>query len=339
MVRKCGNAGGGAVIRSIMRLKYYAKPGWTLVELLVVIAIIGILLAMLLPAIQSVREAGRRIHCGNSLRQIGLAVHQYESAMGHFPPSGWTQAGPGHPWGSYLSWRPLILPFVEQTALRNLYDPALDWWVETNRGAAEYPISFFVCPSTPQRDPVLQVVANPPRPELALERPLAPFDYEAIQGINAQQINLHLTSPRYNEGNRFSVMHRNSRNTFADIRDGSSQTIMIVECAGRPTVFRVRTPRPELGNDQGICWADSEGPFSLDGTSADGGVEGGGPALGAHHSMNRRNDNEPYSFHSGGAQFLFADGHVSFIQESIDIVSFAGLITRGGGELVDTAGY
>jgi prepilin-type processing-associated H-X9-DG protein/prepilin-type N-terminal cleavage/methylation domain-containing protein len=322
-----------------MRFKHYTKPGWTLVELLVVIAIIGILLGMLLPAIQSVREAARRISCGNSLRQLGLAVHQYESAMGHFPPSGWTQPGPGHPWGSFLSWRPLILPFVEQSALRKLYDPSLDWWVGPNLAAAEYPISFFVCPSTPQREPVLQAVAKPPRPELVLERPLAPIDYEAIQGINAQQINLHLTSPRYHESNRFSVMHRNSRNTFADIRDGSSQTIMIVECAGRPTVFRGRSARPELGNDQGISWADSEGPFSLDGTTADGGIEGGGPALGAHYSMNRRNDNEPYSFHSGGAQFLFADGHVSFIQESIDIVSFAGLITRAGGELVSAADY
>jgi len=326
-------------MRVMRRFRHQARPAFTLVELLVVIAIIGILLAMLLPAIQAVREAARRVSCGNSLRQIGLALHNYESARGHFPPSGWTQPGPGHPWGTFLSWRPLILPFVEQTALRDLYDPSLDWWVGSNLAAAEYPISFFVCPSTPFREPVLEAVPKPPRPALVFDNPLAPNDYEAIMGINAEQLNLHLPTPYYSASNRFSVMHRNSRNTFASITDGSSQTIIIVECAGRPTVYRGRTARPEIGNDQGICWADSEGPFSLDGTTADGSVEGGGPAIGAIYPMNRRNDNEPYSFHPGGGQFLFADGHVKFIQETIDIVNFAALITRAGGEFISSADF
>lgn len=315
---------------------FYRRPAFTLVELLVVIAIIGILVAMLLPAIQSVREAARRASCANSMRQLGLAIHNYESAYGYFPPSGWTQPGPGHPWGTFLSWRPLILPFVEQAALRELYDHSIDWWVGSNLIAAEYPIPFFVCPSTPHREPTLSAVPKPPRPALTFTNPLAPIDYEAIMGVQAHEINLFLPVPYYNSTNRFSVMHRNSRNRFADITDGSSQTIIIVECSGRPTVYRVKTPHPEIGNDQGITWADSEGPFSLDGSNADGSLEGGGPEMGSIYPMNRRNDNEPYSFHPGGAQFLFADGHIKFIAESIDIVTFSKLLTRAGGELFST---
>ena len=129
-------------------------------------------------------------------------------------------------------------------------------------------------------------------------------------------------------------MHRNSRNGYADIVDGSSNTVMMIECAGRPDVYRGRWLRSELSNDQGIGWADSEGPFSFDATNADGSLEGGGVANGCTFAMNRRNDNEPYSFHPGGINSLFADGHVTFLAETIEVAVFAKLITRNGGEVV-----
>jgi prepilin-type processing-associated H-X9-DG protein len=135
------------------------------------------------------------------------------------------------------------------------------------------------------------------------------------------------------ETNR-SFMFRNSAVTLVMVPDGTSNTLGIVECAARPLTFRNRTVRPELSNDQGQCWADSEGPFSLDGANADGvAFEGTAPATSAR-PMNATNYNEPYSFHQGGGNFLFADGHVQFIREAISLPIFAALVTRAGGEVV-----
>lgn len=311
-----------------------SRRAFTLVELLVVIAIIGILIGMLLPAVQTVRESARRTQCLNNVRQLGLAAHCFESAHEVFPASGWTTFGPGNPAGKYVGWRPLLLPFVEQSNLQKLYDFGENWWDETNPTAASVPVLLFQCPTTPSRTPVLSAVAHAPRPAMSFENPIAPTDYEAIMGIQPDSINPHFPAPIYGSSNRYSVMHRNSRNGFSQISDGSSNTIMVVECAGRPDVYRGHRLRSDLSNDQGIGWADSEGPFSFDATNVDGSIEGGGPANGCTVVMNRRNDNEPYAFHPGGISSLFADGHVSFVAETIDVRVFAKLITRNGGEVV-----
>ena len=135
------------------------------------------------------------------------------------------------------------------------------------------------------------IPAAPGRPALTFSQPLAPTDYEAIQGVQHGSINAHLPAPLYDANNRFSVMHRDSKNTMLSVTDGTSSTIMVVECAARPLVYRWRTANPALSNDQGIGWVDNEGPFSLDGAAADGSAEGCGAACTA--AMNRRNDNEP----------------------------------------------
>ena len=311
------------------------RAAFTLVELLVVIAIIGILMGLLLPAVQMAREAARRTQCGNNLRQQGLATLGFESAHGVFPASGWTQAGPGNPHGKYVGWRPLILPFAEQQNLQDLYDFTQHWWEGSNPTAAAVPVLFFQCPSTPVADPVLSAIAHDPRPAMTFSNPIARTDYEAIMGLKPSSINPHLPQAIYNSSNRYSVMHRNSRNGFRNIVDGSSNTIMIVETAGRPTVFRDGYQREDLANDQGICWADSEGPYSLDGSNSDGSLEGQGPAAGCSIAMNVRNDNEPYGFHTGGLQALFADGHVQYISEEIPLQTFAALVTKSAKEVVD----
>jgi prepilin-type N-terminal cleavage/methylation domain-containing protein len=312
---------------------------FTLIELLVVIAIIGVLVGMLLPAVQSVREAARRAECANNLRQLGLALHGFESAFRVFPASGWTQVGPGNPQGKYLGWRPLILPFVEQTSLRDLYDVSLNWWEGTNLVTASVPVLLFQCPSTPNRGTVLSAIAKSPRPALTVSNPLAPTDYEALMGVQPSNINPHLATPIYNSSNRFSAMHRNSTNRFRDIVDGTTNTIALVETSARPFVYRRRVLRTDLNNDQGICWADSEGPFSLDGATRDGNVEGGGPAVGATGGMNCRNDNEVFSFHPAGANFLFLGGQVTFLNESIDLTVLAAMSTRNAGEIVPSDSY
>ncbi len=321
------------------KLDTSARAAFTLVELLVVLAIIGILLGLLLPAVQSVREAARRVACQNNLRQLGVSLHNFESAHQVFPASGWTTVGPGNPGGKYVGWRPLILPFIEQKGLSDLYDRSLNWWESTNAVSASVRVPLFECPSTNNRVDVLSAIAKPPRPAINFANPVAPTDYEAIQGVQPANINPHFPVAFYNTANRFAVMHRNSTTRFADIIDGTTNTVMVVECAARPQVWRNGRTLPSTYNDQGIGWADSEGPFSLDGSNADGSIEGGGPAVGSFQSINRRNGNEVYSFHPGGANLLFAGAQVKFVDDSIDIRVLAAICTRDAGETVDTSQF
>ncbi len=306
--------------------------GFTLVELLVVIAVIGVLLAITLPAVQSVREAARRADCGNRLRQLGLAVQNFESTFQVFPASGWTQASPGNPQGKYVGWRPVIMPLIEQGNIEQNYDYSLHWWEGSNLAVASNTVPAFRCPSAADGPPTLQAIAHPPRPAMSFPQPLGPTDYEAIMGLKPAAINPFLPSPLYNNSNRFAVMHRDSRTRHADIIDGLTQTLLLVECGGRPTVYRNGQARGDLANDQGIGWADSEGPFSFDGTNADGSIEGGGPADGCSYVMNRRNDNEPYAFHPSGSNVLFAGGNIKFLGETTAIDIFATICTRNGRE-------
>jgi prepilin-type processing-associated H-X9-DG protein len=196
-------------------------------------------------------------------------------------------------------------------------------------------VKTYQCPSTSRGPNPTSAVAKPPRPAMTFPVPLAPTDYEAIMGVQPVSIDPVL----YNSANRFSVMFRNSAVRMVEVTDGTSSTIMVVECAARPVVYRLRTANPSLTNDQGIGWADSEGPFSLDGASGDGTQAGCGPANGCTSAMNKKNDNEPYSFHTGGGNFLFTDGHVQFIAESVSLKTFAALCTRLGGEVVSGVDY
>jgi prepilin-type N-terminal cleavage/methylation domain-containing protein/prepilin-type processing-associated H-X9-DG protein len=304
-------------------------PGLTLVEVLVVLAIIGLVTALLLPAVQQAREAARRAACQNHLRQLGLALHHFHDCRRAFPPSGWTVASPGNPTGKYIGWRTLILPHLEQASLEDLYDPGEHWWEGRNLAAASHRVAVLECPSVPQRKEVLAAVAKPPRPAIRFPLPLAPSDYEALMGVQPV-VNpaLYATAAT----NR-SVLHRNSATRLEDVKDGTSQTIVVVECAARPLVYRGRFVRPELSNDQGQGWIDSESAFSLDGASADGARQGLGPAL-TPHGLNATNENEPYSLHPRGGLFLFADGHVAFLSEATPLAVLAALATRDGGEVI-----
>jgi prepilin-type N-terminal cleavage/methylation domain-containing protein/prepilin-type processing-associated H-X9-DG protein len=305
--------------------------GFTLVELLVVIAIVGSLVAMLFPAVQAARESSRRVACQNNMRQIGIAVLGFESQNAVFPASSWTQAGQGNALGRHVGWRALILPFIEQRNLNDLYDFTINWWEGSNLDTATYPIDLYVCPSVWERSIVAWAPAHDIRPEMSFPKPLAPTDYEAIMGVH-KSINptLYATAAK----NR-SIMFRNSAIKAAAVRDGLSSTIMVAECAARPLVFRNGNiyPSAAVPNDQGQGWIDNEGSFSLDGASADGTQTQGGPGA-TPVALNATNENEPYAFHPAGGNFLFADGHVDFINENIQLETLAALCTRAGGEIV-----
>jgi prepilin-type N-terminal cleavage/methylation domain-containing protein len=318
------------VKRLLVNKSVKSRAGFTLIELLVVIAIIAILVSLLLPAVQQAREAARRTECKNHMRQLGLALHMFHDTYRVFPASGWTTAGPGNPDGKFVGWRPLTLPYIEQANMHKLYDFKVNWWEGTNTTLAGVTVPVYLCPSAPTRDGVTSAVAKSLRPAMTFPVPLAGVDYEAIMGVQPSSID----PVKYNADNRFSVMHRNSRINFRDITDGSTNTIMVSECAGRPKVYQNGKAIPGASNDQGITWADSEGPFSFDGANADASLEGCLPANGCSYPMNKRNNNEPYSFHSGGGNFLFAAGQVQFLSENIDFMTFAALCTRGAGEVV-----
>jgi prepilin-type N-terminal cleavage/methylation domain-containing protein len=309
------------------------RRGFTLVELLVVIAMIGILVAILLPAVQSAREAARRTSCQNNLKQLGLALHLFHDVHKVFPASGWTQAGPGNPAGKFVGWRPLTLPYLERENLKQLYNFQWNWWEGTNPTAGAVPVSLFRCPSVPTRPDVFSAVAKPPRPALAFVDPVAPTDYEAIMGVQPSAINPHLATPRYGSSNRQGVMYRNATTSLSAITDGTSATLLVVECGGRPQVNRQRRIAPGLNNDQGIGWIDSEGPFSFDAARSDGSAEGCGPTGGCTAVMNARNDNEPFGFHPAGCNFLFADARVPFLAATVDVTVFAAICTKGAEEV------
>jgi prepilin-type N-terminal cleavage/methylation domain-containing protein/prepilin-type processing-associated H-X9-DG protein len=301
--------------------------GFTLVELLVSIAILGILVAILLPAVQGAREAARKVACANNLRQIGLALHQFVDTRKCFPASGWTLAAPQNPTGAYIGWQASVLVHLEQNQVAFGYDRTSHWWSDPNLLIGRIPMSVYQCPSTPLSERPRALVAKPPRPALVLDSPLGPTDYAAIMGVRAS------IAPRFylsTEATR-SVMYRNSITRFSDITDGASNTVMVVESGARPAVFRLGKYVKDAGNEQGNGWVDSEGGFSLDGSDAMGLRQGAGPSL-TPYVMNRTNENEPYSFHLGGCHFLYADGRCEFTDESIDLLIAAGLCTRSAGE-------
>lgn len=186
-----------------------ARAGFTLVELLVVLAIIGILIGLLLPAVQSVREASRRMQCQNNLRQIGLALHNYHAAFRKFPPGG-IEVRPEFADGKQFAWSAFLLPFLEQSAVYVLIDFDRPFDDPVNDEAAASVIETFLCPSTSR---------------LKLQsRGRGVTDYGGIYG---ERIFTNNQPPR-------GVMIHDKAIRFRDISDGTSRTLAVSEDANFP---------------------------------------------------------------------------------------------------------
>jgi prepilin-type N-terminal cleavage/methylation domain-containing protein/prepilin-type processing-associated H-X9-DG protein len=284
----------------------YRDSGFTLMELLVVIAIIAVLIGLLLPAVQKVRETAARVQCGNNLHQIGLALHYYHQTGKSFPPgyvsrvsSSGDDTGPGWGWAAY------ILPQMEQDNLfeQIRFDQPIDSPV--NSGPRVVTVKAYLCPldSPPPTWMATRydAIGNP----VAAICEVASANYIGVFGVTEPGVD--------GEG----VFYRNSTTSLGDITDGTSQTIMVGERAhslgpatwvGAVTgaeVFPYNSSNMVLGHT-----GESNGPA--------------GPTEVNNFS----------SHHTGGVNFLFADGHVAFLTGAVRQSTYEALSTRAGGEPV-----
>ena len=294
--------------------------GFTLIELLVVIAIIGVLVGLLLPAVQAAREAARRAQCVNNLKQIGLALHNYDGSHQTFP-SGYVSnfnatgddTGPG--WG----WAAMLLPQFEQTPLFNSINFSLAVEEPANLTSRLPNVNNFLCPSDPTANVYWAVNRNAatgaPRQNICQ---VSPSNYVGMYG-NGEP------GPSGD-----GLFFRNGKVGLRDVTDGTSQTLAAGERShrlGEATWVGSVTNAvmfPTDNDDVGRYRTETSSGMVLGHVG-----EGVGPG-------DRRGDvNQFFSLHSGGgANFLFADGHVTFLKSTMNYQAYKALATRAGGEVV-----
>ncbi|HEX5271524.1 MAG TPA: DUF1559 domain-containing protein [Gemmataceae bacterium] len=269
-----------------------SRRGFTLIELLVVIAIIGVLIGLLMPAVQKVRAAAARIQCQNNLKQIGLACHNYHDSQQSLPPGYYATAAypdtyPGWGWGAFL------LPYLEQDNLYRQIDFTAS--VATSQ-AARARVAMYLCPADqPPLTPFILTDAGG-----AAVATVAPSSYAATVGPDADEADAPTGS---------GVFYRNSRTRLTDITDGTSQTVMIGDRAW------VQTQGTWAGAPSGaVTRAGPRNPWPNATASAAVLVQ-------AHNNwINIRDDadgglDDFSSTHSGGVNLLFADGSVHFLHD------------------------
>lgn len=314
------------------------RKGFTLVELLVVIAIIGTLIGLLLPAVQSARESARRSSCSNNLRQFGVAAHNMIDAKNGLPAASYTkdstnialfpQAPKGNPYRKEHSWRTNIMPFMEAGNLIETYSLDSHWWEGNNLSVSQQNLSTFICPSA-MGDGITSVPISPDsdsvRPAFVSPNKLGRTDYETITGVKKSVI-----SPDLYSVNGDGCLIKDKLTPTAAIIDGLSKTLLFVECAGRPQIYRQKVAAVGEIN-QCVGWADNLGPFKLDPMNPDG-IKTIKAAPNTGVPMNATNDGEAYSFHTGGMNVVYADSSTKFLNEGIDLKVFCGIITRGNAE-------
>jgi prepilin-type N-terminal cleavage/methylation domain-containing protein/prepilin-type processing-associated H-X9-DG protein len=337
------------------------RKGFTLIELLVVIAIIAVLIGLLLPAVQKVREAASRAKCQNNLKQIGLAIHNYHDAYQLLPPSHNATDG----------WPAMTLPFMEQGNLYNQYTLGIGYDKGTNKAAITAPVPIFACPSAPGDR--FQITQSPDEYGSAAQLPgmMGIIDYGAVnQVFDGFYIANGLPVPTSYPVTCLGPLQPNRGTALVWIIDGTSNTIMIAEDAQQPSSWvlgkpctTVRPPGKNIIKTEGIGtptpdwgWADPGFAYSINGCDPANGfiIQHDGPNAGLVSNgaggfikpsgtpvfINGNNNGELYGFHTGGANVVFADGSVHFLTASMSPAAFAALITARGGEVnTATGGY
>jgi prepilin-type N-terminal cleavage/methylation domain-containing protein/prepilin-type processing-associated H-X9-DG protein len=380
--------------------------GFTLIELLVVIAIIAVLIGLLLPAVQKVREAGNRASCTNNLRQIALATLNFESSRGALPWNAITKNNSQPPYIPYYagtvptpgqaggtqgrcSVLVTILPFVERNSIEPLWTYNVDW-ADPNfnakpNGPLTMPFKLYRCPSAPTSDVLVSYAANyitkSPNQNDGFAPPASPgatvntlggavyptiattpsgwtADYAPICQVKNKKVSAP-APPGMTVGQPYTVlnpnfapyyqvyaapaatnvvpsegaMRQNDLTPIAQITDGTSNTTLYSEDAGRNLQYYANRSSVALGSPgtatNGPIWADSDNRITVTGTDLTGTTNfGTGPCV-----MNCNNQQgDIYAFHPTGANVAFVDGSVRFLHTSVPAGVLASLVTRRGGE-------
>lgn len=294
--------------------------GFTLIELLVVIAIIAILVALLLPAVQQAREAARRSSCKNNLKQLALALHNYESTCGLLPPGYLHKFDPAGSGANHMgfSWGCMILPQLEQKNLYSLFDFDVPVFDVSQLVPREQRISAFLCPSDPYSAGTYVVRDDEATP---VEQYSA-ASYAANWGPSTATVNLDDTPLR-----SVGVFYRNSRTRFRDITDGLSNTLFLGERTNGPL------PATTAGGHQLFETAWAAAVRDIDEPADDHGH------MVLFETQFRPNqpgtDDKGLSApHTGIGQFALGDGSVRAISDNIDEGVYNALGTRAGREVV-----
>jgi prepilin-type N-terminal cleavage/methylation domain-containing protein/prepilin-type processing-associated H-X9-DG protein len=338
------------------------RSGFTLIELLVVIAIIAVLIALLLPAVQSAREAARRAQCVNSLKQIGLALANYESALGCIVP-GYISAGTvRHGWvgvpgydpdpvtfdnGPGWGWLALLLPYAEQTPLSSATNFNLPTWVADNGTVVTTQIGILLCPSANNPTPTCRMVDVNMAPLPVASPEFARANYQYNMGWNDTSIQPPGTNYDDTVRGCNGPIYRNSHVSYAGVVDGLSNTVFASE----------KSPYLSDATWVGIIPGYRHfayNAFASAGTGGDGiNFDYPGAILASHsgpslyevpqiiHPPNSPvgHTDEFYSLHPGGANVLMGDGSVRFVKQSINLLTWQAMSSRSGGEVTSADAY
>ena len=296
------------------------RRGFTLIELLVVIAIIAVLIALLLPAVQAAREAARRAQCTNNIKQLLLGFHNHLTSLGGFPPVRSEAPNPNYGWGVN------ILPFLEQQPLANSFNLAKNFYDRENSTVSDAGLATFACPSAPLGLHDVAVALG----TTSYGTRAYVGDYKANHLLNAQyQVNGAAGNP--------VLLRAGAFQPIAAILDGTSQTTLLHEQAGRPDYYVRHKKQPaSTTNPINLYWWDpwaSYAHFTYQGYAADG------LSVGWACAVNCNNGQGIYGFHPGGANVGFCDGSVRFLKETVQVTVVFALATRDGGEVLSADSY
>lgn len=294
--------------------RYRQANGFTLIELLVVISIIGVLVGLLLPAVQQAREAARRMSCSSNLRQVGLAIQNYHSAHKRLPPGYLaTFDAVGNEYGPEWGWGSMILVELEQTSLMQQISFGLPIEHPSNAAARTTQISSFLCPSDTVKSPWNAATRDSMGNPGATICQVAASNYAGVLGS------------REPIGDGDGVLYRNSRLGMKDITDGTSTTMIVGENSQR---WGVAT---WTGTVTGALLFPPPNSPALPHAEPSSSMVLGHTFEGAPNSQDLELNNFS-SLHAAGGHMLFIDGHVHFLSASTDKFTFRALSTRAGAE-------